>query len=78
MSVPFFQYYSTNLLIMDEVADSSLDEEGIQGFLHIIENLGMDTNVFLISHHGDAMYDKFHSVIRMEKVNNFSRIATSE
>ena len=69
---------STNLLIMDEVADSSLDEEGIQGFLHIIENLGMDTNVFLISHHGDAMYDKFHSVIRMEKVNNFSRIATSE
>lgn len=66
---------STNLLIMDEVADSSLDEEGTSGFLSIIEALGPDTNVFLISHHGDAIYDKFHSVIKMEKVNNFSRIA---
>ena len=69
---------STNLLIMDEVADSSLDEEGTSGFLSIIEGLGPETNVFLISHHGDAIYDKFHSVIRMEKVNNFSRIARNE
>lgn len=68
---------STNLLIMDEVADSSLDEEGTSGFLHIIENLGPETNVFLISHHGDSIYDKFHSVIKMEKVNNFSRIAVN-
>lgn len=68
---------STNLLIMDEVADSSLDEEGTSGFLSIIEGLGPETNVFLISHHGDTIYDKFHSVIKMEKVNNFSRVATN-
>lgn len=66
---------ATNLLIMDEVFDSSLDGTGTEEFLKILETLTQDTNVFIISHKGDALYDKFHSVIRFEKHSNFSRIA---
>ena len=66
---------STNLLIMDEVFDSSLDSGGTEEFLKILETLAQDTNVFVISHKGDQLYDKFHSVIRFEKHSNFSRIA---
>ena len=66
---------ATNLLIMDEVFDSSLDATGTEEFLKIIENLTTDTNTFVISHKGDQLYDKFHSVIKFEKHSNFSRIA---
>ena len=66
---------STNLLIMDEVFDSSLDTTGTDEFLKILTSLSKDTNCFIISHKGDALYDKFHSNIRFEKVKNFSRIA---
>lgn len=66
---------STNLLIMDEVMDSSLDPAGTEEFLKILETLTSDSNVFIISHKGDALYDKFHSVIKFEKHSNFSRIA---
>jgi DNA repair exonuclease SbcCD ATPase subunit len=66
---------STNLLIMDEVFDSSLDAGGTEEFLKILEQLTGDTNTFIISHKGDQLYDKFHSVIRFEKHANFSRIA---
>jgi Na+-transporting NADH:ubiquinone oxidoreductase subunit NqrC len=66
---------STNLLIMDEVFDSSLDNTGTEEFLKILESLTVDTNVFVISHKGDQLYDKFHSVIKFEKTKNFSRIA---
>lgn len=66
---------STNLLIMDEVFDSSLDNTGTEEFLKILESLTVDTNVFVISHKGDQLYDKFHSVIKFEKNKNFSRIA---
>ena len=66
---------STNLLIMDEVFDSSLDGSGTDEFLKIIQTLTGDTNIFIISHKGDQLYDKFHSVIRFEKHKNFSRIA---
>ena len=66
---------STNLLIMDEVFDSSLDSSGTEEFLKILESLTQDTNTFIISHKGDQLYDKFHSVIRFEKHANFSRIA---
>ena len=65
---------STNLLIMDEVFDSSLDSTGTEEFLKILNNLTNDTNVFVISHKGDQLYDKFHSVIKFEKHKNFSRI----
>lgn len=66
---------STNLLIMDEVFDSSLDATGTEEFLKILESLTSDTNTFIISHKGDALFDKFHSVIKFEKHANFSRIS---
>lgn len=66
---------STNLLIMDEVFDSSLDNSGTDEFLKIIQSIVHDTNIFIISHKGDQLYDKFHSVVRFEKHKNFSRMA---
>lgn len=66
---------STNILIMDEVFDSSLDAGGTEEFTKILEGLTQDTNTFVISHKGDQLYDKFHSIIRFEKHSNFSRIA---
>ena len=65
---------ATNLLIMDEVFDSSLDNAGTEEFLKIIETLTGDSNIFVISHKGDALQDKFHSQIRFVKHKNFSRI----
>ena len=65
---------NTNLLILDEVFDSSLDGVGTEEFLKLIHEMGSDTNVFVISHKGDQLFDKFRSVIRFEKKNNFSRI----
>jgi len=66
---------NTNLLILDEVFDSSLDTVGTEEFLKLINEMGQDTNVFVISHKGDQLFDKFRSVIRFEKKGNFSRIA---
>lgn len=66
---------NTNLLILDEVFDGSLDTGGTDEFLKIINTLTNDTNVFIISHKGDQLYDKFHSVVKFEKVKNYSRIA---
>ena len=66
---------STNVLIMDEVLDGSLDSNGTDEFLKIIGNLTQDTNTFIISHKVDQMVDKFSNVIKFEKKNNFSRIA---
>ena len=68
---------STNLLILDEIFDSSLDAVGVDDFLKIIEELSGDTNLFVISHK-DNLYDKFHSVIKFQKVKNFSMIAKPE
>jgi ABC-type Mn2+/Zn2+ transport system ATPase subunit len=65
---------STNLLIMDEVMDSSLDVNGTNEFLKILNNLTKDTNTFIISHKTDQLFDKFNQVIKFEKVKNFSRI----
>jgi DNA repair exonuclease SbcCD ATPase subunit len=66
---------STNLLIMDEVLDGSMDSNGTDEFLKIINNLTQDTNTFIISHKTDQLYDKFKNVIKFEKHKNFSRIA---
>ena len=68
---------NTNLLIMDEVFDSSLDGMGTEEFLKIIRYVIKDANIFVISHK-EGMYDKFDSVIRFEKVKGFSRIMTTE
>jgi DNA repair exonuclease SbcCD ATPase subunit len=66
---------STNLLIMDEVFDSSLDSNGTEEFMKILNQLTQDTNTFIISHKGDQLVDKFANVIRFEKKQNFSKIA---
>jgi DNA repair exonuclease SbcCD ATPase subunit len=66
---------STNLLIMDEVFDSSLDSNGTEEFMKILNQLTQDTNTFIISHKGDQLVDKFSNVIRFEKKQNFSKIA---
>lgn len=65
---------NTNILIMDEVFDSSLDSNGTEEFLKILNNLTSDTNTFIISHKTDQLYDKFSKVIKFEKHKNFSRI----
>lgn len=65
---------STNLLLLDEVFDSSLDSNGTDYIMNIINTLGDETNVFVISHKGDQLFDKFRSVIKFEKHQNFSRI----
>ena len=66
---------NTNILIMDEVFDSSLDSNGTEEFMKIINHLTSDTNTVIISHKSDQLYDKFERVIRFEKYKNFSRIA---
>jgi DNA repair exonuclease SbcCD ATPase subunit len=65
---------NTNLLILDEIFDSSLDGTGTDEFLKILNTLG-DENVFVISHKQDALADKFRSTIKFEKVKNFSHIS---
>ncbi len=65
---------NTNLLILDEVFDSSLDASGTDEFLKILYDLAGDVNVFVISHKGDVLYDRFKSTIKFEKHKNFSRM----
>ena len=66
---------STNLMILDEVFDSSLDGQGTDEFLRILNTLDNE-NVFVISHKGDQLVDKFRNSIKFEKTQNFSRIAS--
>ena len=65
---------NTNLLILDEVFDSSLDAAGTDEFMRILNNLVKNTNVFVISHKGEILFDKFKSVLKFEKRKNFSQI----
>jgi DNA repair exonuclease SbcCD ATPase subunit len=64
---------NTNLLILDEIFDSSMDSTGTDEFLKILNTLG-DENVFVISHKQDILADKFRSTIKFDKVKNFSHI----
>jgi len=66
---------NTNLLLLDEIFDSSLDTAGTDYFLNLMNQLGENTNIFIISHKGDQLFDKFRSVIKFEKRNDFSVIA---
>ena len=63
---------STNILLLDEVFDSSLDNNGTEYVMQLLNTIGEDTNVFVISHKGDQLFDKFRSVIRFEKRQNYS------
>ena len=65
---------STNLLILDEVFDASLDAGGCDEFLKLLGSLGQESNVFVISHKGDILADKFRSVIKFDKIKNFSQM----
>jgi DNA repair exonuclease SbcCD ATPase subunit len=64
---------NTNLLIIDEIFDSSLDATGTDDFLKILNSLESQ-NIFVISHKGDVMFDKFNSIIKFEKQKNFSKM----
>ena len=66
---------STNLLILDETFDSSLDYEGVENLLKILTTLPDETNVFVISHKGEILDNKFEDKIEFVKVKNFSKIA---
>ena len=68
---------NTNLLLLDEIFDSSLDTAGTDYFLNLMNTLGEHSNVFVISHKGDQLFDKFRSVIKFEKRNDFSVIAAN-
>jgi DNA repair exonuclease SbcCD ATPase subunit len=66
---------STNLLVLDETFDSSLDQDGVDNLMKILGTLENDTNVFVISHKGDLLDGKFRSKIVFEKEHNFSVMA---
>ena len=67
---------NTNLLILDEVFDSSLDGVGTEEVIKILQNMGAANNVFVISHKSDQLLDKFANILTFKKVNNFSRLCT--
>tara|TARA_R110000822_G_scaffold142939_1_gene281063 strand:- start:232 stop:1956 length:1725 start_codon:yes stop_codon:yes gene_type:complete len=68
---------STNLLILDETFDSSLDHDGIENLLKILNTLDEDTNVFVISHKGELLDGKFNNKIEFYKDKNFSKCMES-
>ena len=65
---------NTNLLMLDEIFDSSLDSSGTDDFMKILRTFSEDTNVFVISHKPDVLQDKFDRLLRVEKKQNFSTI----
>tara|TARA_E500000318_G_scaffold20074_2_gene20738 strand:+ start:5572 stop:7281 length:1710 start_codon:yes stop_codon:yes gene_type:complete len=65
---------ATNLLMLDETFDSSLDHEGVDNLLKILHTLGDDTNIFIISHKGEILDGKFENKIEFIKDKNFSKI----
>lgn len=66
-----------NLLILDEVFDSSLDSGGTDEVMKLLNNLGLNSNVFVISHKADQILDKFSHVMSFEKKSNFSKLLKS-
>ena len=66
---------NTNLLILDEIFDSSLDSSGTEEFMRILHFTMSKENVFVISHKGDTLIDKFPRVMKFEKYKNFTRMA---
>jgi len=65
---------NTNLLLLDEIFDSSLDTAGTDYFLNLMKQIGENTNIFVISHKGDQLFDKSRSVIWFTNKNNFSHV----
>ena len=67
---------NTNLLVLDETFDSSLDTDGVDNLLKILATLDKDTNTFIISHKTDVLDGKFENKLMFEKVNNFSKMSS--
>ena len=65
---------NTNLLILDEVFDSSLDGVGTEEVIKILQTLGSANNIFVISHKSDQLLDKFQNVMVFKKIKNFSKL----
>jgi len=65
---------NTNLLILDETFDSSLDDDGVDNLMKILYSMGDDTNTFIISHKPDVLESKLESKIEFKKTNNFSQL----
>jgi DNA repair exonuclease SbcCD ATPase subunit len=65
---------NTNLLILDEVFDSSLDAVGTEEVIKILQGMGGSSNIFVISHKSDQLLDKFQNILTYKKVNNFSKL----
>ena len=65
---------NTNILILDEIFDSSLDGEGTEAFFKILNKTLQNENTFIISHKGDILFDKFTNIVKFEKYKNFARI----
>ena len=68
---------ATNLLILDEVFDSSLDDQATDELLKILRGLGDNVNLFVISHKGELLLDKFEKTLKFEKRDDFSKLAAS-
>ena len=68
---------NTNLLIMDEIFDSSLDTAGTEMLMQLLNELPSGHNVYVISHKGDQLLDKFDNTIKFEKKNEFSIISST-
>ena len=64
---------NTNLLVLDEIFDSSLDGQGTHDFFKIIKTMTKE-NIFIISHKGDILFDKFPDIVKFEKYKNFTRL----
>jgi DNA repair exonuclease SbcCD ATPase subunit len=65
---------NTNLLILDEIMDSSLDSAGTDVFMNLLATVDKNTNIFVISHKSDNVSDKFDTVLKFEKIKNFSKM----
>ena len=63
---------ATNLLVLDETFDSSLDHDGVENLMKILNTLDTDTNVFVISHKGEILDGRFKDKIEFIKQKNFS------
>jgi DNA repair exonuclease SbcCD ATPase subunit len=68
---------SCNLLILDEVFDSSLDAGGTEEFMKLLKAMGTNSNIFVISHKTDQLIDKFTNILTFEKKNNFSKMVVN-
>jgi DNA repair exonuclease SbcCD ATPase subunit len=65
---------NTNLLILDEIMDGSLDTTGTDVFMNLLSSVDKNTNIFVISHKSDQVSDKFDTVLKFEKLKNFSKM----